>query len=206
MLLSVFVFFNSFLRKKLSEGRSVFDVDFEDFCSFINEISSRSPHSRRNEKKSKNGIYKQTKRKYSRYLITFHNGQMDVRRIEISLMYCSEKKSYHALLPAVFIMPKCQYSVQFILSVLIYWDSHKDVSTACSIADRFNVPRSAIYRWKKDYSNYVLLYKKYLNESLFSCFIHAFACDPVYLISVIYSCLKQIIYSQERPTHCEHIT
>jgi hypothetical protein len=206
MLLSVFVFFNSFLRKKLSEGRSVFDVDFEDFCSFINEISSQSPHSHGNKGKSKNGVYRQTNRKYSRYLITFHNGQMDVRPIEISLMYCREKKSHHALLPAVFIMPKYQYSVQFIMSVLIYWDSHKDVSTACSIADRFNVPRSTIYRWRKDYSNYVLLYKKYLNESLFSCFIHAFSCDPVYLISEICNCLNLTSFSKERTNHCEHVT
>ena len=206
MLLSVFAFFNSFLRKKLSEGRSVFDFDFEDFCSFINEISSQPPHSHMNGKDFENGSYRQTKRKYSRYLITFHNGQTDIQAIEISLMYCREKKSHHALLPAVFIVPKYQYSVQFILSVLIYWDIHKDVSTACSIADKFNVPRSTIYRWKKDYSSYLLLYKKHLNESVFSHFIHAFACDPVPLINGIYNCLKQMFFSQGRPIHCEPMT
>lgn len=172
----------------------------------MNDISPQPSYSCRDNDKSQKGSYKHTKRKYSRYLITFHNGEMDERTIEIPLMYCKNKKNHHALLPAIFIVPKYQYSVQFILSVLIYWDRHKDVSTASSIADKFNVPRSTMYRWKKEYSSYLLLYKKHLNESVFSHFIHAFACDPVPLINGIYNCLKQMFFSQGRPIHCEPMT
>lgn len=210
MLLSVFAFFNIFLRKRLYEGRSIFDIDFEDFCGFINELSSQTccynHHSDKSRKKLKKIPCKLTKRKYSRYLITFYNGQIDVKTIEIPLMYCKDTNGYHALLPAFFIMSKHQYSIQFILSVLIYWDNHKNDKTACSISTKFNIPRSTMYRWKKDYSRYLILYKKHLGESVFSCFIRAFSSNPDNLINIIYSILKERIFSLKYMIHYEYVT
>ena len=210
MLLSVFAFFNIFLRKRLYEGRSIFDIDFEDFCSFINELSSQSccydHHSDKSRKKPKKIPCKLTKRKYSRYLITFYNGQIDVKTIEIPLMYCKDTNGYHALLPAFFIISKHQYSIQFILSVLIYWDNHKNDKTACSISTKFNIPRSTMYRWKKDYSRYLILYKKHLGESVFSCFIRAFSSNPDNLINIIYNILKERIFSLKYMIHYEYVT
>lgn len=210
MLLSVFAFFNTFLRKRLYEGRSIFDIDFEDFCSFINELSSQSccydHHSYKSRKKPKKILCKLTKRKYFRYLITFYNGQMNISTIEIPLMYSVNTNSYHSLLPAFFIMFKHQYSIQFILSVLIYWDNHKNDKTACSISTKFNIPRSTMYRWKKDYLRYLILYKKYLGESVFSYFIRAFFSNPNNSINIIYNILKERIFSLKHMIHYEYVT
>ena len=83
---------------------------------------------------------------YSRNLVSREDGKTVVRRVNVLRFKCETCKATHALLPGI-IIPYCQYSLIFILTVLIaYFERDTTVEAVCV---RFEIAVSTLYEWKK---------------------------------------------------------
>lgn len=64
---------------------------------------------------------------YARYLIGLSNGKPECRRVTILRVFCTSCRHTHAILPD-FIIPFRQFSLHFILKVLVDYFTHRSPS------------------------------------------------------------------------------
>ena len=95
---------------------------------------------------------------YKRSLFFWNDGFVE-DQIEIPVYKCDNCSHYHALLPLFFIVPHEQFSIQFIIRVLI--DIYRKKMTVSDAADKYQISERTIYRWKKRYRQY---YRIYIHE------------------------------------------
>jgi len=83
---------------------------------------------------------------YSRYLISYEEGQIIDTIVSIERVLCSSCETTHALLPDI-IIPYCRYSLLFVFTVLIAY--FERAMTVVKICEQFDIAVSTIYEWKK---------------------------------------------------------
>lgn len=106
---------------------------------------------------------------YSRNYITFSNHKVLEGTVDIPVVYCCNDEHYHALLPLNILVPYCQYSLSFILSVI--FDKYYSNLTVEAIVDKYHIAKSTIYRWIKKYSSYLRFYYRLKHQYHYSVFI-----------------------------------
>ena len=92
---------------------------------------------------------------YKRTLFFWNDGIVG-HEIKIPVYKCHNCSHYHALLPLFFIIPHEQFSIQFIIRVLL--DIYRQKMTVRDAADRYQISERTIYRWKKRYRQYYRIY------------------------------------------------
>lgn len=106
---------------------------------------------------------------YDRYFITFRDNAVVEETVSIPVLYCENCKHFHAVLPHLFIVPHCQYSIPFILSVL--FDKFYSSLTVNDVSNKYGISISTIYRWIKKYMCYLRYYMQLRNSYRMSFFI-----------------------------------
>ena len=87
---------------------------------------------------------------YTRNIVDYMHGKVVTETVEIPRVICTScsdrhHKHTHALLPDV-IIPYGEYSLIFILYVLLLYYSRKKIEDIC---ERFGISPTQLYRWKK---------------------------------------------------------
>lgn len=106
---------------------------------------------------------------YNRNYITFTHNKVTEGQVSVPVLYCDNDQHYHAILPLSLIVPHCQYSLSFILSVI--FDKLYSILTVDEIADKYNISKSTIYRWIERYSSYLHYYYQLRHKYHRSLFI-----------------------------------
>lgn len=140
----------------------------ETYC--LNHLNCSTAHSHKGE------ICKSPNMKsvltYPRNYIAFHSGAIIEKRCNIPVVYCRNCKHHHAILPNFAIVPYCQYSIFFILSVL--YDKNVNKLTVESIIKKYNISKSTMYRWLEKYKYYYSIFQQLRNKYsmlFFTCLI-----------------------------------
>lgn len=82
---------------------------------------------------------------YTRYLIGLSNGKPECRRVTILRVFCTSCRHTHAILPD-FIIPFRQFSLHFILKVLVDYFTHRSPSR---ILKEYGIDIRQLTAWKK---------------------------------------------------------
>jgi transposase-like protein len=98
---------------------------------------------------------------YTRYLVSFEDGQVVARSVKPARFRCASCQSTHALLPDILI-PYSPYSMRFRLIVLTAYFERE--TTVAAICERFAISVSTLYDWAKHF----LLHKDLLLGILMS--------------------------------------
>lgn len=109
------------------------------------------------------------KRSYQRNYIYRKNNQTIYSTVSILLYYCDNCQHWHAQLPAFLIVPYVQYSMTFILEVLLMryqkkWSVHKIVET-------YGISESTYYEWQRRYQTYYRIWITFYNRKTMFFFL-----------------------------------
>lgn len=111
---------------------------------------------------------------YTRHYITFKNGVVTEETITVPVFHCDNCSFYHALLPIHFIVPYSQFSLSFILSVLL--DKKFSTLTVEKILSKYDISKTTMYRWIKKFSFYLRYYQHLRNKYRTSIFVSLLYC------------------------------
>jgi hypothetical protein len=132
-----------------------------------------SPYHYHNDELCSSPQFKHT-HSYTRNYITFKDHKIIEERVTIPVLYCRNDEHYHALLPLAIMIPYCQYSFSFIVSVI--FDKHYSTLTVNDIVDKYHISKSTLYRWLEKYHYYLHYY--YQLRSRYDC---SFSISLLYL-------------------------
>lgn len=124
---------------------------------------------------------------YERNYITFQNNTVIENTVFIPVVYCASCRHYHAVLPYLFISPRCQYSIPFILCVI--FDKQYSHLTVEQISEKYCISISTIYRWTSRYFYYLSYYNHIRNKYYMSFFISLLYLYEDVLIDIFDICI-----------------
>ena len=171
MLQENIISFKVFLGALGRKSKNLLDADINDVRKLIALMSTErrhtSEHKRKPRKKNKKCRRRRLSicgKKYQRNLIIFRDGKPDYEKIEVPLLRCS-KCGYHAVLPYLFIIPYQQYSIQFILNVLLDRRRLKKAGLPLTVLfEKYQISARTYYRWLRSYSIYLRIYMRVMNS------------------------------------------
>lgn len=102
-------------------------------------------------------------RKYSRWIIEYHDGHMKTTRLQTERFRCNSCHANHAFLTAL-IIPYCSYSLITILWVLNDYFSHS--LTVKKICEKYQISVTTLYRWKTKFLHDKELYLGVLKNAV----------------------------------------
>ena len=102
---------------------------------------------------------------YERFAIDFQYGKPTDNRITIQRVICDSCGHTHAVLIDGLI-PYNSYSIFFILWTLAFYFS--EISTVADVCNRFGIPPTTLYRWKKAYLDHKELWLGVLDDASIS--------------------------------------
>lgn len=108
---------------------------------------------------------------YERSYIIFLDGIVKTYNLKIPVYYCASCCHYHALLPAMLIIPYEPFSLAFILSVLN--DRFTNKMHVQDILDKYSIPQTTYYRWVHRYKKYYRIFLTLHNQKAYSFFVMA---------------------------------
>ena len=102
---------------------------------------------------------------YERFAIDFQCGKPTDNRITIQRVICGSCGHTHAVLIDGLI-PYNSYSIFFVLWTLAFYFS--EISTVAGVCNRFGIPPTTLYRWKKAYLDHKELWLGVLDNASIS--------------------------------------
>jgi hypothetical protein len=183
------ILFKFYIQILKNKSFNLLDAGIKDVNKLISlmatEPSCTSEHKRkpRRKKKCKCRKLSASSKRYQRNLIMLENGKQELYRISVPLLRCKQC-GYHAVLPYLFIIPYEQYSIQFILHVLI--DRIKYKMKLSELFKKYQIPQTTFYRWLKQYKAYYNIYI-HVMDSYEMDFLDRASSDLYELMSRIYA-------------------
>lgn len=134
-------------------------------------------------------------RKYERNLIFRINNENIYSKCTIPVFYCRNCRSYHALLPYVFIIPYHQYSLGFVISVLS--DRFHNRLTVEDIVIKYDISKNTLYRWIEAYKVYYRIFITLHNRKNMNLFV-ALNDDFIDTIDSLFSITCNALFQNNR--------
>lgn len=171
MLQECITSFKLFVNDFNNKSKNLLNADINDVKKLIALMYTEKRHTGEHKRKprKKNNKCRRRKlsfcgKKYKRNLIMFTDGKPVYEKIEVPLLRCS-KCGYHAVLPYLFIIPYQQYSIQFILHVLLDQRKLKKEGQPLTVLfEKYQISARPYYRWRKSYDIYCRIYMRAMNS------------------------------------------
>lgn len=132
---------------------------------------------------------------YRRNYIIYIDGKVSYSSIDIPVFYCENCEHYHALLSYMILVPYQQYSLPFILLVLMdRLHHHMSIS---DIQDKYGISASTLYRWIHKYQKYYRMFLMIRNQAMMDFFL-ALLMAPAQFLKKMFSLCGTTLFQSKR--------